>query len=75
MGKIVQLIKNSKHQKIFADKVLRFFFEMSLWNAKYGFFKKNILTALLTSKINYGTLYFNIAWKTQWAKKDNSVGN
>lgn len=66
LNKIVHLINVSKCKKTFADHVLRDFFEISFWNAKYNFFKKALLATLLAVKGGYGLLYFNIIKKKKF---------
>ena len=64
--KITKLVNINKQQKIFADHVLRDFFEISFWNAKYNFFKKTLLATLLAVKSGYGLLYFSIIKKKKF---------
>lgn len=66
LGKIKKLVNINKNQKIFADHVLRDFFEISFWNAKYNFFKKILLATLLAVKGGYGLLYFSIIKKKKF---------
>jgi hypothetical protein len=66
LDKITQLVNINKHKKIFADHVLKDFFEISFWNAKYNFFKKILLATLLAVKGGYGLLYFNIIKKKKF---------
>jgi len=66
LNSIMQLINLSKHQKVFADHVLRDFFEMSFWNARYSVFKSTLLATLLAVKGGYGLLYFSIIKKKKF---------
>jgi hypothetical protein len=61
--KIKNLINISKQQKLFADHVLRDFFEMSFWNANYNFVKKILLATFLAARGGYGLLYFSVIKK------------
>ena len=66
LDKIVHLINISKQKRIFADHVLRDFFEISFWNAKYNLFNSALLATLLAVKGRYGLLYFNIMKKKKF---------
>ena len=66
LDKIVHLINISKQKRIFADHVLRDFFEISFWNAKYDLFNSALLATLLAVKGRYGLLYFNIMKKKKF---------
>ena len=66
LNKILQLIDVGKQQKTFAAHVLRDFFEMSFWNARYSVFKRTLLATLLALKGGYGLLYFNILKKKKF---------
>jgi hypothetical protein len=66
LNRITQLVNINKHQKIFADHVLRDFFETSFWNAKYNFLKKFLLATLLAVKGGHGLLYFSIIKKRKF---------
>ena len=67
LSKITQLVNINRHQKVLAHHVLRDFFEMSFWNAKYNFFKKILLATILAVKSEYGLLYFSIIKKKKFS--------
>jgi hypothetical protein len=63
LGKIKKLININKNQKIFADHVLRDFFEMSFWNANYDFMRKILMATSLAARGGNGLLYFSVIKK------------
>ena len=66
LNKIIRLINVAKQQKTLAHHVMRDFFEIAFWNAKYNLFKKILLAAILAAKGGYGLLYFNVIKKQKF---------